>query len=78
MTPWTSDELATIGSAEELRIASRRPDGTLRKPVTVWVVRHADDLYVRSVYGRGASWFRGARGRRATFAPTASRKTSPS
>ena len=31
--------------------------------MTVWVVRHADDLYVRSVYGRGASWFRGARER---------------
>jgi hypothetical protein len=28
--------------------------------VTVWVVRHGDDLYVRSVNGRTASWFRGA------------------
>jgi hypothetical protein len=39
-----------------------RPDrvGTLRKPVTIWVVRHDDDLYVRSVYGRSSSWFRGA------------------
>ena len=36
-----------------------RRDGTLRKPVTIWVVRHGDDLYVRSVYGRGSSWFRG-------------------
>ena len=27
--------------------------------MTVWVVRHGDDLYVRSVYGRGSSWFRG-------------------
>jgi hypothetical protein len=33
---------------------------TLRNPVTVWVVRHGDDLYVRSVNGRTASWFRGA------------------
>jgi hypothetical protein len=31
----------------------------LRRPVTVWVVRHGGDLYVRSGYGRAAAWFRG-------------------
>ena len=31
--------------------------------MTVWVVRHADDLYVRSVYGRSSTWFRGTRDR---------------
>ena len=60
MTAWTSDELSKIGAAEELQIASVRRDGTLRNPVTIWVVRHGDDLYVRSVNGRTASWFRGA------------------
>jgi hypothetical protein len=59
MTTWTNDELDKIGRAEELRIASVRRDGTLRKPVTIWVVRHGDDLYVRSGYGRAAAWFRG-------------------
>ena len=59
MTTWTSDELDKIGAAEELRIASLRRDGTLRKPVTIWVVRHGDDLYVRSVNGRTAAWYRG-------------------
>ena len=59
MTAWTSDELNKIGNAEELQIASLRNDGTLRKPVTIWVVRVGDDLYVRSVYGRGSGWFRG-------------------
>ena len=52
MTTWTRDELDKIGRAEELQIASVRRDGTLRKPVTIWVVRHGDDLYVRSGYGR--------------------------
>jgi hypothetical protein len=42
-----------------LEIASLRRDGTLRKPVTIWVVRHGDALYVRSGYGRTAAWFRG-------------------
>jgi hypothetical protein len=59
MTVWTSDELNKIGTAEELKIASLRRDGTLRNPVTIWVVRLGDDLYVRSVNGRTAAWFRG-------------------
>ena len=63
MTTWTSDELNKIGAAEELEIASLRRDGTLRNPVTIWVVRDGDDLYVRSVNGRKGAWFRGTRGR---------------
>ncbi len=59
MTTWTSDELTKIGAADELELASLRRDGTLRTPVTIWVVRHGNDLYVRSVNGRTAAWFRG-------------------
>ena len=58
MTTWTNDELTKIGTAEELKIASLRRDGTLRNPVTIWVVLYGDDLYVRSVNGRTAAWFR--------------------
>jgi hypothetical protein len=63
MTTWTSDELAAIGEAEELELASARRDGTLRPAVTMWVVRHGDALYVRSVNGRASSWFRGVQDR---------------
>jgi hypothetical protein len=63
MTTWTSDELKKIGTAEELKIASLRRDGTLRKPVIIWVVRVGDDLYVRSVNGRTSAWFRGVQTR---------------
>ena len=59
MTTWTGDELTKIGTAEELEIASVRRDGTLRKPVTIWVVRLADYFYVRSVKGRTSAWFHG-------------------
>jgi hypothetical protein len=59
MTTWTSDELDRIGTADELEIAPLRRDGTLRYPVTIWVVRLGDDLFVRSVNGRTAAWFRG-------------------
>jgi hypothetical protein len=59
MIAWTSDELNKIGPAEELQITSIRRDGTLRKPVTIWVIRLGDELYVRSVNGRSSAWFRG-------------------
>ncbi|MCC6177216.1 MAG: DUF2255 family protein [Chloroflexi bacterium] len=63
MAEWTSDALTTIGGAEEVRVASLQPDGSLRKPVIIWLVRAGDDLYVRSVNGRGAAWFRGIQNR---------------
>ena len=31
--------------------------------MTIWVARHGDDLYVRSVLGRSGHWFRGAQER---------------
>jgi hypothetical protein len=63
MITWTNDELNKIEKAEELQIASLRRDGTLRKPVIIWVVRVGDDLYVRSVNGRTSNWFRGVQTR---------------
>ena len=63
MSAWTSGELERIASADELEIAAVRRDGTLRKPVTVWVVRLGDDLYVRSVKGPTGAWFRGTQAR---------------
>ncbi len=63
MSTWRSDELDKIAAADELKIASASGDGTLRKPVTIWVVRHGDDLYVRSWRGRTSAWFRGTQDR---------------
>ena len=60
MNTWTKSELDKIARAEELEIATRRRDGTLRDPVTVWMVRVGDDLYVRSVKGSAGAWFRAA------------------
>jgi hypothetical protein len=63
MAAWRPDELERLGDAEELTLAVLREDGTLRPPVIMWVVRDGDDVYVRSVNGRGSSWFRGAQQR---------------
>jgi hypothetical protein len=59
MTAWTDQQLADIGGADELRIAPRRPDGTLQPSRIIWVVRHGDDLHVRSVNGADGAWFQG-------------------
>ncbi len=61
MTTWTDDELRRIGDSEELELASARTDGSLRRPVTMWVVRVGDELYVRSAYGPDNPWYRRAK-----------------
>lgn len=63
MVSWTDDELERIESAEELNLQSLRSDGSLRDPVTMWVVRDGEDVYVRSVKGAQGPWFRGTRSR---------------
>ncbi|HUL86193.1 MAG TPA: DUF2255 family protein [Actinomycetota bacterium] len=65
MTAWNEEQLVDIGGAYELRIAPRRSDGTLQRPRVIWAVRHGDDVYVRSVNGPGAAWFRGIQVRHA-------------
>ena len=57
---WTPDELARVSRATELELASRRPDGSYRPYVTIWVVGTADCLYVRSAYGWNNGWFQRA------------------
>jgi hypothetical protein len=57
---WTTDELDRIGEADELQIAPRRKDGTLRRAVPIWVVRVGDELYVRSWRGDDGRWYRAA------------------
>jgi hypothetical protein len=63
MEQWTDLELDALATAGDLQIASRRRDGTLSPPVTIWAVRHDDDVYVRSVNGPSATWYRAARRR---------------
>lgn len=63
MTGWNPTEVEATDAADELDIATRRADGTLRTARIVWVVRHEDALYVRSVNGRDAAWYRGVQTR---------------
>ena len=61
---WTADELSTIDRTGEVDVATRRRDGTLRAARIVWIVRHDDAVYVRSVNGTTAAWYRGVQTRR--------------
>lgn len=63
MAIWTNDRLTRIGDADHLLLKTRRPDGTTRPPVPVWVVRVGNDLFIRPVRGRYSSWYRGTRER---------------
>ncbi|MDF8264741.1 DUF2255 family protein [Luteipulveratus flavus] len=58
-TSWTAEELATIDRVDEVEVATRRRDGSLRSDRIVWIVRHGDAVYVRSVNGVSAAWYRG-------------------
>jgi hypothetical protein len=57
---WTSGERDRVSKATELHLAARRPDDTLSRFTTMWVVRVGDDLYVRSAYGPDSTWYRRA------------------
>ncbi|MBV9794505.1 MAG: DUF2255 family protein [Actinobacteria bacterium] len=60
MATWPQEELERIGATDEIGIASRRADGSVRPYVTIWVVRSGDELYVRSAYGADNPWYRRA------------------
>jgi hypothetical protein len=49
------NELERIGAAEEIELTVGGG-----RPVTIWVVRVGDDLYIRSYRGAGAAWYRRA------------------
>jgi hypothetical protein len=56
---WRAEELSAIDGWGEAGIATSCSAGTLRAARTVWIVRHGSAVYVRSVNGTTASWYRG-------------------
>jgi hypothetical protein len=58
MTSWTQTDLEQIGAAKELQLATFKQDGTRRPPITIWIVRVGDEVYVRASRGRETAWFR--------------------
>jgi len=60
MSTWNTTDLAAIDAVEEIGLASRRQDGTLRPFVVMWMVAVDGELYVRSAYGADNPWYRRA------------------
>jgi hypothetical protein len=52
-------DLAALAAADEIEIETRAPDGTVHRTI-IWIVTHDGDVYVRSVNGPGARWYREA------------------
>src|ERR1041384_5851958 len=66
MANWTGAARHDIGRGGRRTARSARRGRARPTPrgVGVWVVRHGDDLYVRSGYGNRAAWYRGTQQRR--------------
>ena len=54
---WTPDDIQRIGAADELEIAAKDADGTLRRWLPIWVVCVGEQVYVRTWYRRDTGWF---------------------
>ena len=59
--PWPQEDLDVFGGAGEVKVSSVRRDGSLSRQRTVWIVRVGDELYLRSVNGSEAAWYRSTR-----------------
>jgi hypothetical protein len=50
---------AAIAAAQEIRIETQSAAGTVHRTI-IWVAEHDGEIYIRSVNGAGARWFREA------------------
>lgn len=57
---WDTRDARALTARQEVQVATRRPDGTLRRPRTIWIVGHGDRVFIRSTNGPTADWYRGA------------------
>ena len=60
---WSNHDLQLFGGAGEIEVSSVRRDGSQSRKRIVWIVRVGDELYLRSVNGPDAAWYRSTRSR---------------
>ena len=60
MNTWTTDTARPVTAPREVQVSILRPDGTLHRTRTIWIVAEGDRVFIRSTNGRGAGWFRAA------------------
>lgn len=52
-------DLAALAAAQEIKIETRSPAGAEHRTI-IWVAEHDGTIYIRSVNGAGARWYREA------------------
>lgn len=60
MAQWTPHDIQAITDPQEVGLATRRADGSLRSPRIIWIVRSGEGIFIRSTNGPQASWYRWA------------------
>jgi hypothetical protein len=60
MNTWTTDTARPVTAPQEVQVSILRPDGTLHRTRTIWIVAEGDRVFIRSTNGRGAGRFRAA------------------
>ncbi len=60
MNVWQTDTARELAAPQEVELATRRRDGSLRTPRTIWIVAVGNQVFIRSTNGRGAAWFTAA------------------
>jgi hypothetical protein len=54
---WSPEQLQRLGASDELEIAVRRADGTLRRLGADWVVCVGEHVFVQTWHRRSNGWF---------------------
>jgi hypothetical protein len=60
VSTWSHADAQAVAAPEEVEVITARRDGSLRRPMTIWIVGVGDRVFIRSTNGRSADWFRGA------------------
>ena len=58
---WTDDEIDRLSREDEIHLSSIRRDGSVRRPVRMWMVTDGGAVYVRAVKGVDGPWYRHVR-----------------
>lgn len=57
MSTWQPETARSLSAPQEVELATRRRDGSVRNPRIIWIVAVGERVFVRSTNGRGAAWF---------------------
>ena len=55
MSTWNVQQAQQLTAPQEVGVATRRRDGSVRTPRVIWIVRSGDRVFIRSTNGRGAA-----------------------